>query len=425
MSNTTARRHHCYSPSTLQMFEGCPKFTKRAGPVHEMAIIGLMQHDSTESQLDDDRLPDYRAVAVAECIRFGEERAKQFPGCKILKEDFLPVDNELIAESEVVEFIITDPDTGLQCPGYRQEIFWHRGTTAGYLDYGIISADETEAVVLDYKFGNNAVEEASNNAQGIGYALGLRKRFPKLKKITAIFIMPHLDYVSEHTFTTKDFGAMYLRVVVIVRRAIEAHQEPDDFSMATPNTSSCLFCGLVGKCPKVAEIALKVGKKYRPLEIPESVTPSVLLDPEQVAKGIRLASIILQWGEAYKRQATAKTVDDPSFIPEGYILVQSQKRVIKDARKLGDLAKFYLSKLVDSPEKLEEASKAVEACYDVAITPLEKLLSTLAPRGQKESTIEAFSDKAIEEGIIELGTPFAFLRQSRRQEGDKKTTEKV
>src|SRR5688572_2767946 len=258
MSDATTRKHHIYSPSSLQAREGCAKFTQRQGPVHEMAITGTMQHDMAESQVDDDRLPDYRAQAVAECIRFGEERAKLYPGCRIIKEDYLPIDDELLAATETVEFTIKDPDTGLECPGYRQEVFWYRGTTAGYLDYAIVSADERQAEIIDYKFGNNAVEEASNNAQGIGYALGLRKKFPKLQRIKVTFIMPHLDYISEHTFTTADFGAMYLRVVTIVRRSIEAHSRPDDFSMATPNTSSCLFCGLVGKCPKVTDFALRV-----------------------------------------------------------------------------------------------------------------------------------------------------------------------
>jgi hypothetical protein len=389
-----------------------------------MAVIGTMQHDMAESQMDDDRLPDYRAHAVVECIRFGEAIAKKYPGCRVIKEDYLPVDDEMIARSEVREFTITDPDTGLQCPGFRRETFWYRGTTAGYLDYAVISADETQAEVLDYKYGNNAVEEAGNNAQGIGYALGLRKKYPKLRRIKVTFIMPHLDYVSEHTFTTQDFGAMYLRVVTIVRRAIEAHKDPNDFSMATPNTSSCLFCGLVGKCPKVAAVALSVGKKYRPLQIPDSVTPSVMLDPTDVAKGIKLAAVIAEWADAYKRQATAKTIDNQDFVPDGYILVQTQRRIIKDARGLGDLAKKKIGVLAP-PDKLAELEKFVDACYDVALGPLEKVLSTLAPRGQKEATVEAFGDEALQAGHIEMGTPFAFLRQSRKQEGDKKTTEKA
>jgi hypothetical protein len=407
------------------MREACPKFTQRGGPVHEMAVIGTLQHDMVESQLDDDRLPDYRAQAVAECIRFGEERAKQYPGCRVIKEDYLPIDDELLAATEMVEFTITDPDTGLECPGYRQEVYWYRGTTAGYLDFGIISANETEGEIIDYKFGNNAVEEASNNAQGIGYALGLRKKFPKLKKITVIFIMPHLDYVTQHTFTVPDFGMMYLRVVTIVRRAIEAHKRPDDFSMATPNTSSCLFCGLVGKCPKVTEIALKVGKKYRPLQVPDSVTPSLMLDPNDVAKGIKLAAIIAEWADAFKRQATAKTVDHPDFIPDGYILVQTQKRVIKNAKALGELAKKTLSRLAPTVEKYAELETSVEACYDVALGKLEKLISTAAPRGTKEAEVDEFGVSALNSGAVELGEPFAFLRQSRKQEGDKKTTEKA
>jgi len=379
-----SRVHHPYSPSSLQMREGCPKFEQREGEVHEMAKVGTRQHDAVDSKIDDPKLPDYRAAAVINCIEFAEERFKMYPGGTMLKEQYLPVDDQKIGSFQ--------------------------GTTAGYADVVLVSADQIEAEVIDWKFGNNAVEEAKNNLQGIAYALGVIKAFPKVKKVIVRFIMPHLDYTTEHTFIAADFDTMLVRVRTVVMRAIEARKDPEDFSMATPNTSSCLFCGLIGKCPKVAEVALKLGKKYRPLEIPETVTPSMVSNSKDAALGIKLAAIVATWAEAFRRQATARTVEDPDFIPEGYTLVESQRRAVVKARQLGEIAKNYIP---------AEHQHLVDELFDVPIGELEKLVSTWALRGAKEKTVEDFGKAAIAGGAIELGKPFSFLRQSRVQD-DKK-----
>lgn len=394
------RIHHPYSPSSLQNREACAKFEQREGAVHEMAVTGTMQHNAVDSGIDDPRLPDYRAAAVAECIKFAEARAKLYPGGLVIREEYLPVDDEFITVGEVKDGVDT-----------RRRF---HGTTAGYLDFAVVSADRTEAEVIDWKFGNNAVEDADNNVQGISYMLGLHKKFPTLKKVTVRFILPHLDLMTEHTFTSDEFAGLLLRVRTIVRRAIQARANPDDFSMANPNTSSCLFCGLIGKCPKVADVVLKLGKKYRPLEIPNNVTPTTVNDPKDVSIGIRLAAIVATWAEAFKRQATAKTIDDPDFIPEGYTLVSSQKRLVKNAKKLAEVAKVYVA---------DEDKEKVDALFDIPIGPLEKMISTAAPRGSKESTVKDFGRAALEAGAVELGQPFAFLRQARVQDSGKTAEE--
>lgn len=394
-TNSAERVHHPYSPSSLQAREGCAKFEPiHDGPVHEMATIGTRQHDAVDSQVDDPRLLDYRAAAVVDCIRFAEERLAAFPGGTMLKESYLPVDNQQVTGPDKKKFL---------------------GTTAGYLDVAIISADETEAEVIDWKFGNNAVEEARNNLQGIAYALGLRHKFPKLKRITVRFIMPHIDHATEHTFLASDFDTMLLRVRTVVLRAIQARKDPEDYSMATPNASSCLFCALIGKCPKVAEIALKVGKKYRPLEIPENVTPTLVRDSKDVGIGIKLAQVLSTWAEAFRRQATARTVEDPNFIPDGYVLVESQRRSVVKAKSLGDIAKRFIP---------ADKHGMVDDLFDVPIGKLEELVALFAARGVKEKTQEDFGKAAMDEGALQLGKPFSFLRQHKVADGEKKVTNK-
>lgn len=371
------------------MREACAKFDQRQGEVCEMAEIGTKQHNSVDSRLDDPELPDYRAAAVVDMIHFCDARAALYPGGTVLKEAYLPIDDEKVVAPDGTVF---------------------KGTTAGYADFAVVSKDELEAEIIDFKFGNNAVEEAKTNLQGIAYALGLRKRFPKLRRITVKFTMPHLDYITEHAFVVADFDMMLLRVQTVVARAVEAHKNPDDFSTARANISSCLFCAHVGRCPKVAEIALAIGKKYRPLEIPANITPSTIFDSKDASLGVRLAAILATWSEAYRRQATARTIEDPDFIPDGYTLVESQRRLVVKAKTLGDVAKAFIP---------AEHQHLVDDLFKVPIGDLEKLVSTFAERGNKEKSVEKFSEQAIQAGALELGKPFAFLRQSRIQDTSK------
>lgn len=420
-TDSATRIHHPYSPSKLQPLEACAKYESRFTE-SEAATTGTMQHDVAESGEDNQNLADFKIMAVIESMKFVDERLSLYPGGKLVKEQYLPIDDEKIqVRGEPLEVLTdpTDPDSDtVLVPTFID----FTGTTAGYLDVGIISADEETGEVIDYKFGKVAVENAGNNLQGYAYLLGLRKVFPKLKKGILWFFMPHRDELTGAEFDLVEqklvrvysqdvgwvaapahAGGMYLRIKTVVARAVEANRVEDDYSMATPTESSCLFCARLGKCPKVRELALNVGKKYRPLEIPQSVSTTVFSDPADVERGIKFAAVIKQWAESYRTGATNKTIDNPEFCPKGFTLVSTTKRIIKDDRKLGDLAKTFLP---------EDKHKEVEKLFSVAIGPLEKLISVAAPRGQKEKTVEAFGAKALETGVLEEGQPFAFLRQS-------------
>lgn len=379
------RIHHPYSPSKLQLLEACPKYASTFSE-SEAARTGTKQHNVAETGEDDVTLPDEKILAVIEAQKFVEERVALYPGCTVIKEDYLPIDHLTILDPSGKPF---------------------EGTTAGYLDIGIVSEDETVAEVIDYKFGKNAVEKASNNLQGYSYLLGLHRRFPKIKRGIVWFFMPHRDECYGAEFLLTEFEAMYLRIRTVVQRAVEAKKDPNDFSMAVAH-GGCVFCDHIGRCPKVAEFALRTAKKYRPLEFPESISTNVFRDPAQITLGLKLAQVLKAFAEAYRSGATAKTIDDQKFIPEDYDLVQMSKRTVADARKLGEFAKQYLT----DPKLVEE----VEKLYDIPIGKLEKLIQLGAPRGQKEATSEKFGEEAVKAGLIKEGQPFAFLRQSKKSE---------
>ncbi len=422
--NAEERIHHPYSPSTLQCREACPEYDSTFSE-SAASKMGTMQHNVAESGDDDHRLPDYKLLAVGECMKFVGERFENYPGGQMVKEIYLPIDDEIIQvrgpEIEIIPDSL-DPEHVVKTHSLIDFV----GTTAGYVDVAMISADETVIEVDDFKFGLHAVEEAHNNLQGIAYLLGLKKKYPKAVRGFAFFIMPHREETTGAEFCLvtgralrayhsdtgwRDLpetkaGSMYLRVKAVVARAVEAHRvEPRTFSMANMTESSCLFCSNLGRCPKVAELALKIGKKYRPLEMPDSISTVVFKDPDDVSRGFKVASVMEKWAKAYRAQGSAKAIDDPNFMPEGFDIVVMAKREVKDARKLADIAKTFLP---------PEQQASVEKLFDLSLGPLEELISAAAARGTKEKTVDEFGEAALAAGAVERGPEFAFLRQSRK-----------
>jgi hypothetical protein len=350
--------------------------------------MGTLQHNAVESDADDNRIPDYKALVVAQCKDLAFERIAAFgPGVKVVREIYLPVDDEVMpipAEK-----------------GHATTFF--KGTTGGYLDLGIINAEETHAEIIDWKFGKNAVTNAEDNLQGICYMLGLKKIYPKLKTCRVLFFQPPIDHESEHTFDITVPDSYLLRVRTVVLRAVEAARNPDDFSMARATLGTCLFCSLVGRCPRVAELAIQVGKKYAPLAVPEDINTVTLEDPVQVSVGMKLAQVVKLWAESFRKNATQKAINDEDFIPAGYVLVPGQRLNIKHAKKVGEIAKRFLP-----PEHQDK----VEALYDITLTPLDELIELVAPRGSKEKTQAAFRAALVDEGAAEMGKSYASLRMA-------------
>lgn len=391
------RQHHCYSPSSLQSREACPKFQSRNAE-SEASLRGTRQHNAVEGEQDDALLADHEAIAVAECVAFADNVAKRYPGGTVLKEVYLPVDDE--------EIVVRYADGG-------GDVF--KGTTAGYPDFAVVSADGATAEIIDYKFGQHGVEAAENNLQGIAYMLGLAKKFPTIRTCKVQFVLPHRDEIDQHLFilTDENVLAYYTRVVAVVRRSEEAARVPDDFSMANPTLGACLFCSLIGKCPKVAETVLKIGQKFAPLQLPENVNPSLISDPADTSLGIKVAQIAEAWAKAFRAGATEKAISDPDFMPLGYVLVTSTRRIVRDARKLADIGKEFVP---------EAAAPEIEKLFDIPIGGIEGLIKLAAPRGLKEKTVDAFGEAAIARGALELGAPFAFLKQSTKNKTKKEQT---
>jgi uncharacterized protein DUF2800 len=382
---STERAHHPFSPSTLQARESCPHYTPAQGN-SAASLAGTRQHDAVENEQDSEMLADHEALAVAECLGYADNIAKNYPGATILKEEYFPIDDEIL---EFDDGVIVDATVG---------------TTAGYPDYVILSADKKTAEILDWKFGKQPVEDAENNLQGIAYMLGVKFRFPEVERCTVHFVMPHQDSVDRHTFelTPELRDNLYLRVRTIVQRAKFA-QSLNDFSLARPSTSACMFCALVGKCSKVTELVLNIGKKFSPMQIPETISPNMVSDPADTSVGLKVAQVVTAWAKGYRAMVIERATTDPDFMPAGYKLIPMQRRDVVDALAIVELAK----KLLPADKQAE-----VDKLLDVPITKVEELIQLVTPRGKKTKAVEAFGEELAKSGAVKLGKPYTILRQS-------------
>lgn len=384
------RPHHAFSPSTLQYREACPYYEPIQGNGNKASEDGTRQHNAADSGEDDQRLSDQQASAVAACMRYTESVAAKYPGGTIIREQYLPIDKEVVRYQtwEGVENVI-------------------KGTTAGYLDWGVVSTCRKKAEIVDYKFGQWAVEPTENNLQGMSYLLGLFLLFRDLEEVTVHFFLPHRDEIDVHTFKRSEFTGMILRIRTVVLRSIQARlnfvKDPNAFKNATPNIGACVFCANVGRCDAVADFALVIGKKFAPLHVPKEITPSLLREARDTGEGLRVASVIEAWCKAYRSQASRKAIEEDGFTPEGYILVSSQDREIVDNKKFREIARKYLT------------DEEIDSVISIPITTIEELIKNKAERGFKEATREEFDAALKEAKAVVMGAEKAYLKMDKKK----------
>ncbi len=385
---TEERKHHSYSPSSLQNLEACPCYVGRnETKLNERCVAGTRAHGVIEKGVDDARLSDEDAAAAADCLDFIEHRRQIMSRTGIPtehKEIYLKVDDEVFEDS------------------YRgPELV--KSTTAGYVDHVLLSADQTYAELFDYKFGLWPVEDAENNLQGIAYSLGLFRAYPTIQQIHFWFKQPHLDHVSDTVFTREQIPTLYLRVQTVVARARQA-RHAGDFFTARPMAPVCNFCANLGVCPKVAEIALQVGKKYYPLAIPDDITPTMIHEAKDAGAGKRLAQVVKNWADSYSRELADRVIRGEAPLPEGYRIETRSNRVIADKDKFREITLKHLTE------------DEYYATFDPSFTPIEDLIKEKAPRGAKKSILESYQDELMTSGAVTRDIPYTFLKAVAKRE---------
>lgn len=368
----TERPHHPFGPSRLAYLEQCAHYEGHdvSNPAAE---LGTRQHRALETMLDDNTLGDEEATAVARCAEAVDKLRAELGGGSELREVYLSID---------------DADT-----------------TGGYADLILLSPDKTQAVVIDYKFGKHPVEDAETNAQGVAYSLGVFHRFPTVERVRVVFLQPHIEYRTEHTFCRADVASMLARVNWIVAEAKFARTDPT-FANAKPNFPSCLFCRHNVECPKLTELAIKIAHMFYPLEIPADVTPSKLHSDRDTQAGLRLASVVKVWAEAFRARVTDRVIRGDANIPEGFTIATQSRRSLKDPKLFRELALKYIT-----PE-------VYDATLEPTLGAVETAIEDATPRGSKTATVKAFQDELLHGGAVSQGQPYSFLKPDTGAKGE-------
>lgn len=410
------RVHHPYSPSTLQSTEACPCYKSRPS-THIRTIIGTISHKVTETREDDNRLDDEDALAAAECLDFYDKRVQlaQAIRLKAVQDtalaEYTQMGHEVfastaeqecrnLAERKVPQIIeLTETYLAVDKIKFPDGV---ESTTAGYVDRVIIAHSRTYAELFDWKFGMWSVEKADNNLQGFSYAIGLMREYPTLQSVRFWFKQPNTGEITHVLITRESIMEKYFRIQVVVARAREARSliAKGDWSMANPMVPVCNFCDHIGRCDKVLAIALRVGKKFFPLDLPENVTPNMVQDPHNTSLAMRLSAVMAVWAKAFRGVTTDRVVRRDADTPEGFVLTSRADRVVKDVDALRKIALKYISK------KEYEALLSKEPPFGT----LEDAIKDTAPRGQKTAILEKFQAEIMECGAVTKGDPYVFLR---------------
>ncbi len=386
--------------------EACPLYRSRQNAVeHERTTAGTRAHNSADTETDDERLSDEDAAAVAECldyvsnlkqgfIDYAKSKREQLEthncagGTKVL---FDPVDFEGKVE-EINEPYL--PIDDLKFPDAE-------GTTAGYADKIIFSHDKRLAHVADYKFGMWPVTEARTNLQGLAYALGVFKKWKTVDEIIIHFLQPLLPHRTAALVKRSDIPDIYFRICAVVARARLAREKlakTGSYEDAIPWAPICSFCDHLGKCDKALEIAIQVGNKYYPLEVPANLTPSMIHSDRDTQNAMRLAMVVASWAKAFRTVITNRVINGDAEIPEGFKLVSQSKRELVNM----ELYRKHAIKII--------GAKAFAETLETTFGAVEKLIAEKAPRGVKEKIVLAFQKETEESGAVVRQLPITFLK---------------
>lgn len=410
------RVHHRNSPSTLQATEACPGYKSEQGTTNEAAETGTMLHEAADGG-PSDHLSDEQMDKVNACKQYVQDIVdgykEAFPGCgvrtitKVTQEngqivfDMTETEPQRIAGPELFVYVLREVYLGVD----------DKDTSHGYLDVGIIAPDMLSGHVIDFKFGQNPVETASNNLQGIAYFLGLFKIFYNVKKFTVHFLMPYQAVnVDKHTFTDDSFPRLLLRIQTVVARArlVASYFNaagifvgpPEVGALLNPTEGTCLFCARKAGCPKLASHTLAVGHKYDPLIVPASLNAAVITSAE-AGPALKFLATIEAASKAIRARLTERATNEENFMPEGYQLVLMERREIVDKRKFYDTIVPLLT-----PEELIEATS-------FTFGAVEKAVGAKAPRGSKTAALEDLKNLLQMNGATVVNEPIAILKQKK------------
>ncbi len=368
--------HAEFGPSSIKMSAHCPGYEGESG-TNPAAEMGTRIHEALETG-DWSKLNDYES-SLAQGCRNAEDAIFDHHGY------------ELSGLDDYKEIRLT-----MQLRGEE---------TFGTCDR--LTVNGAEAVQIDYKTGQMAVDEPQDNWQAKAYVLGAFQRFPQLETIHFYFIACRRDEILFHTFKREDMEEIVHAISEVIKRAkkVRACFSDTDPSELIPQLKICNYCKNAGRCPSLAKLSIDTAKKYAPdmgnvLSLPAEVRGSTCEDPEVLAEMLKVVPIVKKWAAGVEYAARRMAIDDGIEIPGYEVRERKGRRSITSA-----LAAFSVIKdEVDVENFLEGIDK-------FPVGKMEKLVSDMAPRGKKKERVAEVMSELYALGVIDQAKDSQYLSE--------------
>jgi hypothetical protein len=382
------RPHHTESASSLQPKEWCVFYQGRDS-TSEAAEIGTKLHEHAERGTTEG-LDDQEAMLVQMCLDHvaacKQEMQENYGNVKLLQEVYGNVDQ-------------------IEWPAMKE-----KSTSGGFVDVVLESQTPDGPVihVIDYKFGQWAVEDAENNLQGIVYLLNYRQAHPTLHEATVSFLMPKLEEISTHTFKREDFARLYTRVkrLVAVRNKIREGGVPKG-AVEAPCFHTCMWCGRIADCQTLTAEVAKAARKFSPLTVPADLNIQSIDEKSDISAWVKFADVVRAYAGAVRERCTDLVVSNPDLTPDTHTLVTQQERRVASYTE-------FESVLVEQGVPIE---KIVEI-RRIGLTDAKKLVASLAPKGMKTAAQEALDEALVERDILVPDGQKIYLKAKKEASGE-------
>jgi len=368
--------HAEFGPSSIKMSAHCPGYEGESG-TNPAAEMGTRIHEALETG-DWSKLNDYES-SLAQGCRNAEDSIFNHHGYEVMELD------------DYKEIRLTMK--------LRDE------ETFGTCDR--LTVNGTEAVQIDYKTGQMAVDEPQDNWQAKAYALGAFQQFPQLDTIHFYFVACRRDEILFHTFKREDMEEVVHAISDVIKRAkkVRACFSETDPSELIPQLKICNYCKNAGRCPSLAKLSIDTAKKYAPtskdfLSLPDEVHGSTCEDPQAIADMMKVVPIVKKWAAGVEYAARRMAIEEGIEIPGYEVKERKGRRSITSA-----LAAYGAIK--DDVE----VEDFLEGIDKFPVGKLEKLVSDMAPRGQKKERVSEVMSELHRLGVVEYGKDSQYLSE--------------
>lgn len=365
------RAHAKRSPSSLGSYAVCPHYAPdNDRPPHPITVEGTAIHEAIEKKDFGGLSADAKQIALV--------GVQYWDNLLATRKDW----------RQYVEIRIDIPHMGY-----------------GHADLVLLSPDETQGVLVDWKTGYNTQAAVENNIQQRAYASGLFRRFTKMQTLEIHVVYVRLMEADISNVTREDCAQIELELIAIDRKAEEA--ESGAISVHNPDPHVCTYCVKAGVCPALSKIALPVAQAYakaRPeaLMVPEAYDPALLSDPTVVSRALVVADIMERWAESVRKHALDLRLESGVEIP-GYTL----------ATRKGSTSVIDPQLVYSLAEQAGLDHAAIMGAVNLSVPKLLEALRETAPKGQKKHVAQEFEDTLRDSGAVMIAQESYHLRKSR------------